>query len=90
MSTRRASPRLTERQVAALEGAVAVAGSQGALAKKLGCAQQTISKLVKGEIGVTVEMAVLFDREVGGTLNKHALRPDVFGSAPVETNEAAA
>lgn len=63
-------------------------GSQAKLATAAGCSQQLISQLLKGEVGITAEMAQKIDRATGGAVSKHDLRADIFGAAP-KVGEAA-
>jgi DNA-binding transcriptional regulator YdaS (Cro superfamily) len=65
-------------------------GSQAKLASKAGCSQQLISQLLKGEIGVTAEMAMKIDKATGGAVSKHDLRPDIFGAPKRREREGAA
>jgi DNA-binding transcriptional regulator YdaS (Cro superfamily) len=58
-----------------LDAAISAAGSQAALATKVGVKQQTISYWVKkGQ--VPAEMALAVERATG--VPRHVLRPDLF------------
>lgn len=59
--------------------AIKHAGKQSILAEKIGCAQQTVSKMLNGEIRVPAELAVKIHELTGGKVSKSALRPDLFG-----------
>jgi DNA-binding transcriptional regulator YdaS (Cro superfamily) len=58
--------------------AIAVAGSQKALADTLGCTQSTISKRMYGDIPVTAEWAVAVEKALKGIVTREELRPDLF------------
>lgn len=71
-----------------VEEAVRICGSQNALAEAMTgvgfpCVQQTISKLVNGELRVDADFAIGIDRATGGRISKHALRPDLFDAPRV-------
>lgn len=61
-----------------IERAVKICGRQADLAEKVGCAQQTISKYLNGEIRVSAEHAVAIERATVGAVPRHALRPDLW------------
>ena len=60
-----------------------VGGRQADLARHIGCAQQTVSKLLNGELPVSAEHAVAIDKATRGAVTKQRLRPDLFGLAPL-------
>ena len=65
-----------------IKRAILACGRQSDLAAAMGCAQQTISKLLHNEMPVSAEWAAAIERATGGIVLKHDLRPDVFGAAP--------
>jgi DNA-binding transcriptional regulator YdaS (Cro superfamily) len=69
--------------------AVDAAGSQRQLADVMGCAQQTVSKLLNGEITIDADWALRIERATGGSVSRHDLRPDLFGPHPAPTEAAA-
>jgi DNA-binding transcriptional regulator YdaS (Cro superfamily) len=64
-----------------LERAVEVFGSQKKLADAVGCSQQHISLLLRGEVKVTGEIAVAIDEATKGDVSRRELRPDLFGAS---------
>jgi DNA-binding transcriptional regulator YdaS (Cro superfamily) len=62
--------------------AVESVGSQAKLATAAGCSQQLISQLLQGKVGITAETAQKIDAATNGTVSKHELRPDIFGTPP--------
>lgn len=68
--------------------AIECRGSQEALAAATGVEQQTISRLLNRQRGITAEMAVAIDRATNGVVAKHDLRPDLF-DAPAQSGVAA-
>lgn len=70
--------------------AIQWAGKQSLLAEQIGCAQQTVSKMLNGEVRVPAELAVKIDEVTMGQVAKSQLRPDLFGEAsPAPSPEAA-
>jgi DNA-binding transcriptional regulator YdaS (Cro superfamily) len=65
----------------AVERAIRAAGSQTALADKLGLPQSAISKRLHGQVPVTAEWAVEVERVLRGAVKRHDLRPDLWGGA---------
>ena len=61
-----------------IEEAIRIKGRQSDLARAIGCAQQTISKLLNGEIRVSAEQAVAIHKATRGAVPKYSLRPDLF------------
>lgn len=61
-----------------IEKAVSIAGSQHRLAEVSGLSQQFISKLQRGERGVTAETALAIERATNGRVSRHDLRPDLW------------
>lgn len=65
----------------ALEAAVAAAGSQSELARRIGVRQGYIWRWLRaGKIAAEYVLAV--EAATGGAVTRHDLRPDVFGPAP--------
>lgn len=62
-----------------LKQAVKEAGSQAALAERIGCSQQAISDLITGQRGISAEFAVKVSAATGIPLMR--LRPDIFKGA---------
>jgi DNA-binding transcriptional regulator YdaS (Cro superfamily) len=58
--------------------AVALAGSQRALANKIGLSQQGISYLLNSAPRVSAEIAIAIHRATDGKVRKEKLRPDIF------------
>ena len=56
-------------------------GRQEDLAAAMGVAQQTVSKLSRGEIPVSPEHAIAIHRATAGAVPGSALRPDLWRSA---------
>lgn len=65
--------------------AVARAGSQQALGDAIGVSQQGISYLLTAAPNISAELAVAIDKFTQGEVSKTALRPDLFGDAPAQT-----
>src|SRR5882757_9789494 len=55
-------------------------GRQEDLAAAMGVAQQTVSKLARGEIPVSPEQAIAIHRATRGVVPGSALRPDLWRS----------
>ena len=53
-------------------------GSQSKLAEQVGCSQQLISSLARGEWRPTAEVAVAVERATRGSVRSSDLRPDLF------------
>ena len=60
--------------------AVALAGSQSALADQIGLSQQGISWLLNEAPKVSAEIALAIHRATGGQVRKEDLRPDIFAA----------
>lgn len=76
-----------EAQKILIEKAVeAAGGKQALLAERLGCAQQTVSKLLTGEIRVTADWALRIDRATTGRVPATAWFPELAAitAAPSE------
>lgn len=71
-----------------IERAVARHGSQAKLAAAIGCSQQQIAYLLKART-ISAEMALRVEAATGGAVNRHDLRPDLFGPRPAPTEDAA-
>lgn len=67
-----------------IDRAIEIAGSQPRLAEISGLSQQFISKLKRGERGVTAETAVKLEAATG--ISRSEWRPDLW---PVNPSEAA-
>lgn len=65
----------------ALKNAVAIAGSQSELARRIGVRQGYIWKWLRSK-KVPAERCVAIERATNGAVSRYALRPDVFGPAP--------
>lgn len=66
-----------------IERAIEAHGSQVKLATAIGCSQQYISWLLSDAKQISVEKALQVEKATGGTVSRHDLRPDVFGSVEV-------
>lgn len=69
--------------------AIQIVGSQPALAERLGCRQQTISKMLRREIPVSAEHALLMQDATAGAVPANETRPDLPWPAAEKTVEAA-
>lgn len=58
--------------------AVEIAGSQRALAEKIGLSQQGISYLLNAAPQVSAEIAIAIERATEGEVRREQLRPDIF------------
>lgn len=63
----------------AIHKAVEIAGSQSALAKRIGTRQGDVWKWLKGR-KVKPDLVLAIEEATG--VSKHDLRPDIFGPAP--------
>ncbi len=61
--------------------AVEIVGRQSDLAQRMGVAQQTVSKLLNGEIRCSAEHAVAIHRATEGAVAASELRPDIWRTA---------
>ncbi len=61
--------------------AIELAGSQRALAEKIGLSQQGISYLLNEAPQVSAEIAIAIDKATEGQVSKRRLRPDIFEDA---------
>jgi DNA-binding transcriptional regulator YdaS (Cro superfamily) len=57
--------------------AIQIVGSQPALAERLRCRQQTVSKMLNREIPVSAEYALLMQEATGGQVPANETRPDL-------------
>lgn len=65
----------------ALHRAIALAGSQTGLARRIGKTQSHVAQwLRRGRVGPTACIAI--ETAVGGQVTRYELRPDVFGDPP--------
>lgn len=62
--------------------AIRLCGSQPALAEKLGCRQQTVSKMLNLEIPVSAEHALLIEAATECKVAARAIRPDLPWPSP--------
>lgn len=62
-----------------IDRAVELFGSQKKLADAVGCSQQHISLLIRGEVKVSAEIALALDEATKGEVSRRELRPDLFG-----------
>lgn len=69
----RSKVELIEKAIEAVPG-----GRQEDLAAAMGVAQQTVSKLLYGEIPVSGDHAIAIHRATNGTVAGSALRPDLW------------
>lgn len=72
-----------------IEKAVRLVGRQSDLARLMGCAQQTVSKLLNREIRISAEQAKAIHDATGGDVACWELRPDLW-QAPASESEGAA
>jgi DNA-binding transcriptional regulator YdaS (Cro superfamily) len=70
---------MTKKQRLLIKKAIAIAGSQQALADGIGLSQKGISWLLIHAQNVSAEIAVNVHKYTGGRVSKHDLRPDLFG-----------
>jgi DNA-binding transcriptional regulator YdaS (Cro superfamily) len=63
--------------------AIKAKGSQGKLAKAIGCSQQQIAYLLKAS-SISVEMAHRIDVATDGAVARNELRPDFFKDSATE------
>lgn len=61
-----------------IRAAIGIAGSQVALAQRVGCSQQTISRYLNQQAKISAEHALAIHRATGGQISKSALRPDLW------------
>lgn len=69
--------------------AIEFAGSQTALAKKLGVTQQNVWNWLHRDKKIPVERAIQIERVTNEKVKRHDLRPDIF-DAPSEDKSTAA
>lgn len=70
----------------------ACGGKQALLAERLGCAQQTVSKLLLGEIEIDPTWAVRLSRAAPGAVSAVEACPELAGALPTpdeQTSERA-
>ena len=61
--------------------AIEIAGSQRALADRIGLSQQGISYLLNEAPQVSAEIAIAIERATENQVTREMLRPDLFGSS---------
>lgn len=72
-----------------IERAVAIVGTQSALAAHLGVSRQFINQLYNGTRQVPPKMVLDVERATGGNVTRYELRPDIFGdSVPLEIEQS--
>ena len=64
-----------------IQKAVAILGSQTALAKKLGVVPQAVQQWVASG-KPSIKRCLAIEQATGGQVTRFDLRPDVFGEAP--------
>jgi len=69
-----------------IEKAVSLSGSQSELARRIGVRQGTLWKWIRKGI-VPAEYAISIESAVKGKVTRYQLRPDVFGPAPIKSNQ---
>lgn len=70
-----------------IKRAIELAGSQAALAEKIGLSQQGVSWLLNEAPQVSAEIAIAIDRATNGEVSKEKLRPDLFDAKAREAAE---
>lgn len=79
----------TDKQVAQIQRAIMICGSQTALAEILGLKSQgTISQWVTKRRPLPARHCLKIEMITGGKVTRYALRPDIFGKPP-KMNSAA-
>lgn len=68
--------------ISPLQKAIAIAGGQKALARKVGVKQQNVSWWINKSKKVPAERCAAIERATNGAVKREQLRPDVFGPAP--------
>lgn len=71
-----------KQQNAFIAAAVASAGSQTELARRIGCSQVFVHQMVHGLRGVSARLCLPIERATNGAVTRYDLRPDIFGEAP--------
>lgn len=66
----------------AIQDAVAIAGSQSELARRIGISQGHLWSWLHRDKKVPAERCAAIERATNGAVSRYALRPDVFGPAP--------
>lgn len=59
------------------------------LAKRLGCTSQHINRARRGKKMLSPQMAMAVERELGGHITRHDLRPDVYPNSVRDERVAA-
>ena len=62
-----------------IAAAVAAAGSQTELARRIGCSQVFVHQMLRGRRAVSARLCLPIERATGGAVTRYELRPDVFG-----------
>ena len=62
-----------------IEEAIAICGTQQALARKSGISQTGVSWLLNHAERVSAETAIAIETATDGVVSRHRLRPDLFG-----------
>lgn len=61
-----------------VDKAIRAAGSQQALAERLGLRQSAISKRLYGDVALTAEWAVQVERALGGAVDRRDIVPGIW------------
>lgn len=73
-----------------IDRAIKLVGKQSILAQRIGCVQQTVSKMLHDDMPIPAELAVKIHEVTEGRVSKSALRPDLFGRRPAQADTNAA
>jgi DNA-binding transcriptional regulator YdaS (Cro superfamily) len=68
----------------AVQRAVALVGSQAALARAIGKSQPAVYKWVRGHSLPTWQNAIAIERATNGRVTRHEVRPDIEALPPQE------
>ncbi|MEO6382020.1 MAG: YdaS family helix-turn-helix protein [Nitrobacter sp.] len=69
--------------------AIEICGSQPVLAERLGCRQQTVSKMLNLEIPISAEYSLLIEDATRGAVPARELRPDLPWPAAADVEAVA-
>ncbi len=61
-------------------------GSQAKAAAQLGVTQGMVWQWLNGHCGISAERAIKIEEKTGGVVTRYELRPEIFGSAPVDNS----
>ncbi len=79
----------TPMSIDALHRAIDSAGSQRALAEKIGKKQGQIGNWIHRDKKVPAEVCAAIEQATDGRVTRYELRPDVFGETPPKHGKAA-